>query len=351
MKLSVNLKERSYNIKIEKGLFKNIAKEVGDVFKGEKIFIITDDNVEKYYGNEILSALRNEGFNTEILIFPHGESIKSLKNCEFAYEKLSEFHLSRSDLIIALGGGVIGDFAGFIAASYLRGVNLIQVPTSLLAQVDSSIGGKVAVNLTQGKNLVGFFYQPKAVFIDTETLNTLPDKFFSDGMGEVLKYAFIRDEPMYETLLKFKNRENLMKNIGEIIYRCCKIKGEIVEKDERDTGERLLLNFGHTLGHAIEAYTKYKEYSHGEAVSIGMVEITKLFEKKGICEKNLSEKMEAVLKSFQLPTVLRDEYRKNISDFIKNDKKFLNGKLNLVAVTKIGESKIIKSSSDFFQNL
>ena len=187
-----------------------------------------------------------------------GEESKSFETLLKVYDKLLDFKINRGDIIIALGGGVVGDMTGFAASTFLRGIPLIQIPTTLLAQVDSSVGGKVAVDLPRGKNLVGSFYNPKAVFIDPLLLGTLSDKYVCDGMGEVIKYGAIKDRELFYKLLDYENKEAVLKDIDKIIYNCCRIKATMVEADERDTGERMLLNFGHTIGHAIEQFFNYK---------------------------------------------------------------------------------------------
>ena len=202
MELKVDLKDRSYQIIIEKGLINRVSEEISSVYKGKKIFIITDDNVNKYYGGKISEELKKNGFEVNLLSLKPGEETKNFNTLPIVYDELLNFNLTRSDLIIALGGGVIGDLAGFVASTYLRGVDFVQIPTSLLAQVDSSVGGKVAVDLDRGKNLVGSFYHPKCVLIDPEVLNTLDNRFFIDGMAEVIKYGCIKDKQFFDYLEK-----------------------------------------------------------------------------------------------------------------------------------------------------
>ena len=290
MELIVDLKERSYPIIIEKGLIDKISEKVKNVYKGKKIFILTDENVNKYYGKKVVSAL-SEYFDVKLVSLKAGEETKNFNTLPMVYNELLDFNLTRSDLIITLGGGVIGDLGGFVASSYLRGIDFIQVPTSLLAQVDSSVGGKVAVDLERGKNLVGSFYHPKAVLIDPEVLNTLDNRFFIDGMAEVIKYGCIKDKMFFEFLYEMENNSDVIDNMERVIHKCCDIKRIVVESDEKDKGERMLLNFGHTLGHAIEQYYNYTKYTHGEAVAIGMYEITKISEAKGLTVKGTAERI------------------------------------------------------------
>ena len=300
MELKVDLKDRSYQIIIEKGLINRVSEEISRVYKGKKIFIITDDNVNKYYGGKISEELKKNGFEVNLLSLKPGEETKNFNTLPIVYDELLNFNLTRSDLIIALGGGVIGDLAGFVASTYLRGIDFVQIPTSLLAQVDSSVGGKVAVDLDRGKNLVGSFYHPKFVLIDPEVLNTLDNRFFIDGMAEVIKYGCIKDKQFFDYLEKMENNQQLINDMEVVIHKCCDIKRQVVENDEKDKGERMLLNFGHTLGHAIEQYYNYTKYSHGEGVAIGMYVISKISEEKGLTKKGTSQKIKNILDIFQI---------------------------------------------------
>lgn len=347
--IKVNLGERSYNINIEKGLRKNIGENINRVFSGKKIAIITDEIVNSYYGDEVENLIKKEGYDTKRIILPPGEKTKSFNTLPHIYNQLLEFKLTRSDLILTLGGGVIGDLGGFVAATFLRGVSFIQFPTSLLAQVDSSVGGKVGVDLDKGKNLIGAFHHPKAVFIDSEMLETLEDRFFIDGMGEVIKYGCVLDKNLFKKLNSFKDKEEFMESIDEVIFTCCDIKREIVENDEKDTGERMILNFGHTLGHAIEKYFNYEKYTHGEGVALGMYEITKLSEKKGITKVGTAEEIRDILEKYKLPYEIHLEEKDKIIETISLDKKNLNNVLNLIILEEIGKGKIIKESSEFFK--
>ena len=277
MKLDVNLGINSYAIHIEKNSLKNLGERVSAVFKGEKIAIVTDENVNSFYGQKVETVLKEWGFTVEKFVLPAGEKTKTIERALILYNKMLGAGISRKDLVITLGGGVIGDLGGFVAATYLRGIDFIQVPTSLLAQIDSSVGGKVGVDLPAGKNLVGAFHQPKAVFIDSSTLNTLPTKFFIDGMGEAIKYGAIFDKELFE-LMKKNNykKENIESlNMDELIEWCCFWKKTVVEEDEKEAGRRALLNFGHTFAHGIEKVEGYEGYTHGEAVAIGMCTSTK----------------------------------------------------------------------------
>ena len=348
MELIVDLKDRSYPIIIEKGLINRVSEEIRKVYKGKKIFIITDDNVNKYYGGKITEALKDSEFEVKLLSLKPGEETKSFNTLPIVYNELLNFNLTRSDLIIALGGGVIGDLAGFVASTYLRGVDFVQIPTSLLAQVDSSVGGKVAVDLDRGKNLVGSFYHPKCVLIDPEVLATLEDRFFIDGMAEVIKYGCIKDKQFFDYLEKMENNQQLFNNMEVVIHKCCDIKRQVVENDEKDKGERMLLNFGHTLGHAIEQYYNYTKYSHGEGVAIGMYVISKISEEKGLTKKGTSQRIKDILVKYNLPYELDVKIEETL-EAINLDKKKLGNDLNIIILKEIGSSEIYKTTAEFLK--
>lgn len=347
MKLVVNLGENSYPIYIENGILAQAGEYIPQVFSGKKIMIISDDNVFPLYGEKLVNVL--DQYECHTLVLPHGESTKNFQTLPIIYDALLKAKISRSDLIIALGGGVMGDLVGFAASSYMRGVKLIQIPTSLLAQVDSSVGGKVAVDLPQGKNLVGAFYHPKMVLIDPEVLETLPEHFIQDGMGEVIKYGCIKDAGLFERLNAHDSFEELKPELPEIIARCVDIKRIVVENDQFDFGERMLLNFGHTLAHTIEQHFHYERESHGEAVGIGMYQITKIAEEKGLTEAGCAEKIKAVLEKYGLPIACGVDMDV-LTDAIKLDKKNLNDHLNVVLLHCIGDSYWHPTNVTFFEN-
>ncbi len=340
MKLDINIDRNTqkYQVIIKSGLIHDLLNEINKVYKGKKILVITDENVFELYGEKTEDVLSRQ-FDINFIVLKPGENSKSLNVLEYVYSKLSEFNIQRSDLIIALGGGVIGDLAGFAASTFLRGIDYIQIPTSLIAQTDSCIGGKTAVNLNEGKNLVGSFYHPKAVLVDTDFLLSLNDKYIKDGMGEVIKYACIKDESLFQTLINIKSRQELFENIEKIIYTCLNIKKELIEIDEKDKGHRMLLNFGHTIGHAIEKYSKF-QITHGEAVSIGMFLITKNSEKIGYTENNTSEKLKSILLNFDIKCCLDNYNKEEIKKYIFCDKKNLNDNINLILLKKIGDGFI-----------
>lgn len=349
--LQVGLGKNSYAIVIENGLRHRLPDEIKKIYAGSKIAIITDHNVNEHYGNQLETGLQAVGYETMLIALPPGEHTKDFQVLPQIYDQLLDFQLNRSDLIIALGGGVIGDVTGFVASSFLRGVPFIQIPTSLLAQVDSSIGGKVGVDLARGKNLIGAFYQPKRVFIDPEMLQTLSDHYFRDGMGEVIKYGCIKNAAFFEFLKTMHSREELMVHIEDILYTCCDIKRKVVEMDEKDTGERMLLNFGHTIGHALETYTHYSKYSHGEAITIGMVAITRLSEQKGITKMGTADEIKALAEQIGLPTKFQADDWDSFLAIMTLDKKNLADHLKVILLTEIGESIIQDESISFFDDL
>lgn len=346
MKLTVSLKENSYPIYIENGILKNAGSYISQVFQGRRVMIISDDQVYPLYGQMLLDTLSS--YECHTLVLPHGEQTKSFQTLPQIYAALLDAKITRSDLVIALGGGVIGDLAGFAAASFLRGVKLVQVPTSLLAQVDSSVGGKTAVDLPQGKNLVGAFYHPKLVLIDPDVLDTLPERFIHDGMGEVIKYGCIKDAALFETLQKHTSFEDLKGELTSVICRCIDIKRIVVEKDQFDTGERMLLNFGHTLAHTIEQHFHYGRESHGEAVAIGMYQITRIAEENGLSPKGCAKTIQQVLTAYGLPYACGLPLS-DLTQAITLDKKNLNGRLNVVLLHEIGDSYVHPTDVTFFQ--
>ncbi|MEL7606466.1 MAG: 3-dehydroquinate synthase [Sedimentibacter saalensis] len=339
-KLNMNLGSITSNIIIEKGIIKNAGREIRKVYSSNKIAVVTDENVFGLYGEILEKSLAAENFTPTFIVIKPGEQSKTVDTLKHVYSNLVSMGITRGDLIVALGGGVVGDLAGFAASTYLRGIDFVQIPTSLLAQIDSSIGGKVAVNLDEGKNLIGSFYHPKLVLVDPEVLNSLPEKFVKDGLGEAIKYGCIRDKELFSMLLDIKSNFELLDNIEDIIFRCLSIKKETVEMDEKDKGIRMLLNFGHTIGHAIEKYFNYEKYSHGEAVSVGMYWITKKSEEMGITEKGTSDKIKGALENYGIEYTILHLDREEIIKNILVDKKNISGKLNLILLKDIGNAFI-----------
>ncbi|MFD3156608.1 3-dehydroquinate synthase [Haloimpatiens sp. FM7330] len=338
--LEVKLSHKSYNIYIKKGILNDIGEKLKNIYSGEKIAVITDDNVYRIYGDKLKGILEKSGFLVSFIVIEHGEKSKSLSTLENVYNELLDFKITRSDLIITFGGGVVGDLGGFAASTFLRGTTFVQIPTSLLSQIDSSIGGKVAVDLPRGKNLVGSFYHPEAVFIDPNVLKTLEKRFFHDGMGEVIKYGCIKDKTLFHKLLNFKDEEELFNDIDNIIYSCCSIKKDIVQKDERDNNVRMLLNFGHTIAHAVEKIFNYETYTHGEAVAIGMYTITKRSEQLGITKEGTSALIKEILVKYNLPYSISNLNSEKVSEIVGLDKKNKGNILNLILIECIGKSLI-----------
>jgi 3-dehydroquinate synthase len=342
--LEINLINKRYKIYIKRRILFEIGQYLKDNFCGKKVTIITDNNLNSLYGENLVKTIIDNGFSTKIISIIPGEESKTMTTLAQIYKELSDFKISRSDLIITFGGGVVGDLGGFAASTYLRGVPYIQIPTSLLAQVDSSIGGKVAIDLPEGKNLVGSFYHPDAVFIDPQLLKTLNKRFLHDGLAEVIKYGCIKDISIIEKLISYRNDLELINNIDEIIYTCCNIKKHLVESDEKDFGERMLLNFGHTLGHAIEKYFDFNKYTHGEAVGLGMIEITKKSENLFITEKGTLDILVNVLEKYDLPIDIPPMEKDILLGTIALDKKNSGDNISIILLKKLGEGFINKIS-------
>lgn len=343
--ITVNLPDRKYDICIGQGLLRDAGSMISGMGRIKKVALVTDSNVGPLYGEAVKTSLASVGLKVGIITVPAGEQSKSLAALEYLYDQFMEFGLSRQDCVVALGGGVVGDLAGMAAATILRGVDFIQIPTTLLAQTDSSVGGKVAVNLKAGKNLVGTFYQPDLVLVDPEVLETLSDKVFSDGMAEVIKYGAICDAELFAKLLSFEGRAELMDNIEKIIYRCCNIKRLVVQEDETDRGGRILLNFGHTLGHAYEQAYNYEKYSHGEAVAAGMCKITEIGERLGKTKAGSLEGLRHVVHRYGLPQAIEAAPR-HIAAALGLDKKGDGENIKLVLLSSIGDAFIYPMSRE-----
>lgn len=335
-KLCVDVSDKSLSeIYIENGLLSKVGELTKTVLKGKKIALISDTNVYPLYGENIKNQLENEGYKVFTYIFKAGEASKNTRELIKIVEFMAENELTREDGAVALGGGVCGDMVGFAASVFLRGIKFVQIPTSLLAQVDSSVGGKTAVDLPQGKNLCGAFHQPSLVIIDPDVLKTLSHHFFSDGMGEVIKYGCIKSASLFEKLESGDVKDNLT----EIITECVSIKRQVVENDEKEHGERALLNFGHTCGHAIEKLWNFETVSHGEAVAIGMVMITRAGENLGITEKGTTDRLIKVLEKNDLK--INDTHTdKEIISAMNGDKKRTGTGIKFVMINKIGSSFI-----------
>ena len=334
----VDLGKDSYNIIIDKGILHQVGTLISKVISPRKAIIVTDKIVEPLYGNIVLDSLSECKFDVKLVSMELGEEQKSMAKAEELYESLFDHEMDRKSLLVALGGGVLGDLAGFVASTFMRGIPFVQIPTTLLAQVDSSIGGKVAVNHPRGKNMIGCFYQPKAVFIDTDTLQTLPKAEITAGMVEVIKYGMIKDAAFFEYIEKhFPAIMELEPAVlEEIIYNSCKVKAHVVELDEKEEGLRAILNYGHTIGHALEALTSYKKYRHGEAVAVGMIYATKIAIEMKLADEEILKRQESLFVKLGLSLKDTELNPDDIVSILYQDKKTIGGKLRFVLPTEIG---------------
>ena len=324
-------KPEKYDILIENGLLHNCGDLIKPVVRGKNCLVVTDTNVEPLYLDIVTDSLKKAGFTASCYVFPAGEESKTLHTIENMLGAFVSAGLTRTDFAVALGGGVVGDLTGFAAAIYQRGIDYIGIPTTLLSQIDSSVGGKTGCDLVYGKNLAGAFHSPKAVLIDPECLNTLPAKFFNDGLAEAIKYGVIKSKQMFYRLLN----ENAHAFIFDIIKECVSIKRDITENDFFEKGDRILLNFGHTIGHSIEKYYNFKDMTHGEAVGIGMVVITVAAERNGECEEGTAKLITEVLHKYSLPATTSIDTEK-LCEGAFNDKKRRGKDIKLVIPKCIG---------------
>jgi 3-dehydroquinate synthase len=336
--LKVALGDRSYDILIGSGLLEQASELLIEAFPVKNYVIVTNPTVDKLYGSRLKELLSANGLVVNLLTVPEGEKYKTLDSAGKLYQELTDCFTERSTPLLAMGGGVIGDLAGFVAATYMRGMPLVQVPTTLLAQVDSSIGGKVAVDHGKLKNKIGTFYQPKMVIADTATLKTLPIAEFANGMAEVIKSAVIRDRDFFVFIKQNFDKINELDEeiIEETVFRAAAIKVSVIIQDERDTGIRNILNFGHTIGHAIETVSKFK-IAHGQAVAIGMVAEAKIAASMGIFDKDELSALETLLSDAGLPTEIPGLNCDKILEAIKYDKKNTAGKTRFALPKGIGD--------------
>jgi 3-dehydroquinate synthase len=337
----VSLGNRSYDIKISPGLIGKLGAECARLKLGSRCAIITDTNVGREYAKPAYNSLLRAGFEPALVIVPAGETAKCLKTVQACYDRLASHRLERKSFIVALGGGVVGDLAGFVAATYLRGIPFVQLPTTLLAHVDSSVGGKVGVNLKAGKNLVGAFHQPRLVLCDLDALATLPGREFRAGLAEVIKYGIIYDASLFARLErdmpKLLRREPAV--LGEVVSRCCEIKAKVVGQDETESGLRAILNFGHTIGHGLEAISSYGKYLHGEAISIGQLAAARISQElSGLSVKEV-QRIANLFRRAGLPTEvkLNASQRVKLLVAMKLDKKTSDGEIKFVLAKRIGK--------------
>ncbi len=342
-KVTVNA-SRVYDIIIDKGILSRSGEHIKAIKSPCRTAILSDSNVAPLYAERLASSLKDSGFEPLLYVIPAGEESKNGENYLAFLSFLAQNKLTRSDLLIALGGGVVGDLCGFCAATYLRGVEFVQIPTTLLAMVDSSVGGKTAIDIPEGKNLVGAFYQPSLVICDYETLSTLPENIFSDGCAEVIKYGIINDKPLFDKL-----KAPIMPQIEDIIANCVRDKRDVVDADERDTGVRQLLNLGHTAAHSIEILSNF-EISHGSAVAMGTALITRAAVKLGLCPADDLDSVLAMLDRYGLPTVCPYPARE-LSELALSDKKRAGSNITLVMPYGIGDSRLYKVSVNRLENI
>ena len=341
--VDVHVSGREYAIQIADGLLGELPEILSQTMKAKKIAVLTETNVHALYGERFVAALRAAGLNAFAVVFPEGESHKTLQTLSELYAELAAHAFTRSDVVLALGGGVTGDMAGLAAATFLRGTGFIQVPTSLLAMVDSSIGGKVAVDLPQGKNLVGAFYQPQAVYTDPSLLKTLSNRQFANGMAELVKHGFLFNADLATRIgrdAKAGGRDALVPGMAGYIAESCACKARVVEVDEHDNGPRQLLNFGHTLGHALEKVTGFATMAHGEAIAIGMSVFSAMAETRGWSEPGTTREVMEILADLELPVRMPEVDPEAVWETIELDKKARSGQITIVILTRPGEGAL-----------
>lgn len=343
--VKVKLGDRSYRIVIDAGMLGGIGQALKGFGFSRTMALVSNPTVHRLYGAKVTRSLRLAGFAPTTILIPDGEKYKNLGSMELIYKELLTARLDRRSVLLALGGGVIGDITGFAASTYMRGIDFIQVPTTLLAQVDSSVGGKTGVNHALGKNMIGAFWQPRLVWVDLDTLASLPRRELLAGLAEVIKYGVIWDEGLFRFLER--NRDRILgldrAALAHIIGRSCRIKAEVVSRDERESGLRAILNFGHTIGHAVETVTGYRRYLHGEAVAIGMYQEALLGRGLGLIGEAETERIRRLIESYGLPAAMPKgiTYRP-VFDAMQLDKKTVAGSLRIILPTTIGKVKIVK---------
>ncbi len=343
-RVHVDLGERSYDVLVDVGLRGRVGEHLQEVVAPSRVAVITDETVRDLYGGDVVRSLAEAGLESTTVAVPPGEGAKSLPQAGALYPKLLAAGMDRRSAVVALGGGVVGDLAGFVAATYMRGVPYVQVATTLLAMVDSSVGGKVAVDLPEGKNLVGAFHQPRLVLTDPETLRTLPDRELRSGLAEVVKYGVILDAHFFSYLEC--HADGLLALEAEVtataIRRSCELKAQVVEEDERETGIRAILNYGHTFAHALEVLSGYTRYRHGEAVARGMVAASLLAEELGLVPSEVTARQVELLGRLGLEVRMPAELGvEELLDCFFRDKKTLGGKLRLVLPVALGEVRVV----------
>lgn len=344
MQVRVRLGERSYDIDIGEGLLSDVGRVLKGLGSGERVALVTDTNVGPLYAETVTASLNEAGFTCLPYSVSAGERSKSVKRLEELWDAFVAFDMDRGSTVVTLGGGVVGDLAGFAAATYMRGIRYVQLPTTMLACVDSSVGGKTAIDLERGKNLVGAFHQPSAVLIDPTVLATLPDRELRGGLAEVVKYGVILDAAFFGRLQT--DMEKLLKLeadvTAEAIRRCCELKASVVADDETEAGRRAILNYGHTVGHALETLMGYEDLLHGEAVAIGMIAASRVAEALGMIDGKVTAQQEKLLGRVGLPTAMRAVDAAEVIETMHHDKKARGGKLTMVLPVRIGQVEIVE---------
>jgi 3-dehydroquinate synthase len=340
----VSLGARSYSIDIERGALSHVGRVLKSLKAGSLVAVVTDSNVGPLYAAAVTSALAAAGFTSRVFTVAAGERSKSIAALKELWDGFVALDMDRDSTVVALGGGVVGDLAGFAAATYMRGIRCVQLPTTMLACVDSSVGGKTAIDLESGKNLVGAFHQPQAVLIDPSVLDTLPRRELRAGLSEVIKAAVSMDEPFFAWL-----ETNIAKLLNldpdaaaEAIRRCCELKARVVALDERESDQRAILNYGHTVGHALETVKRYEELLHGEAVAVGMVVASRVAEKLKVVASDVTTRQKTLLESAGLPTMIEGPATSDILKTMRHDKKTRGGELTMVLPVRIGQVKVVK---------
>jgi 3-dehydroquinate synthase len=340
--IAVNLGERSYSVHVGAGLLARAGELLRQVARGDKVAVVTNPTVERLYLPALEASLRSSGFEVASVLLPDGEEYKNLESLSAVYDQLVRRKLDRQSTLVALGGGVIGDLAGFAAATFLRGISCVQVPTTLLAQVDSSIGGKTGINHPQGKNLIGAFHQPRLVVTDVSVLRTLPKRELVAGMAEVVKYAVIGNPTLFDFLEQ--NLEAILaldpSLLTRVVLASCADKARVVEQDERESDLRAILNFGHTIGHALESYTGYERFLHGEAVAIGMVKAGLISRDQGFCDERSLARIRDLISRCGLPAEIPPDIdSRGLAQSMELDKKSAQGKIKFICCTGVGGTR------------
>ncbi|MDH5562162.1 MAG: 3-dehydroquinate synthase [Nitrospirota bacterium] len=342
-RVPVSLGDRSYDILIQPGILRQIGQVLQGMGCSGRVAIVTNPIVEKLYGRLVRRALTQAGFSPFVIIVPDGERAKTLPWLAKILDALVAHRVERQEMILALGGGVTGDVAGFAASVYLRGIPFVQVPTTLVAQVDSSVGGKTGVNHPHGKNLIGAFYQPQIVIIDPQVLHTLANRQWIAGLAEVIKYGMIADKQFFQYLEQHVEglRARAEDVIPHVIQRCCQIKAEVVAGDERESGRRRILNYGHTVGHALESWGHYKKWIHGEAVGLGMIQEASMAQYLGLCSKHVIESQDDLIKRVGLPSTMPQLKFTDLWQAMQHDKKVVKGHIHCVMPQQIGDVRVV----------